>query len=121
MWYTYIQNNSGGSFIVNDHIGHYVLIEADSTYAANRIAEDIGIYFDGCDSGRDCDCCGDRWTSQLDMESVEEQPKIWEESAYTYRPTIWDKRSVIYLYHKNGRRERITHTKDGSTHEPECG
>ncbi len=28
---------------------------------ADAIAEVIGIYFDGCDLGKDCDCCGDRW------------------------------------------------------------
>lgn len=58
MFYTYSQNNSGGSF---DGV-QYVVIEADSTSQADTIAEDrADVYFNGCDYGRDCSCCGDRW------------------------------------------------------------
>lgn len=58
MFYTYSQNNSGGNFEgVN-----YIVIEAASASEANAIAESrTPIYFDGCDSGIDCSCCGDRW------------------------------------------------------------
>jgi hypothetical protein len=41
----------------------YVIIEADSAEEANNKAEEIGIYFDGCDKDMDCSCCGDRWHS----------------------------------------------------------
>lgn len=60
-FFTFIQNNSGGSF---DHdakagIGYRVAIEAvDATHAKAR-ASQIGLYFNGCDSGRDCSCCGE--------------------------------------------------------------
>lgn len=62
-WWTFSQNNSGGFF---DHdpgkgIGNHVIIEADNSDHANNRAKGIGIYFDGCDSGIDCGCCGDRW------------------------------------------------------------
>lgn len=61
-FFVYAQNNSGGSFRHDSRgISVNVIIEApDAHYADNR-AESIGIYFDGCDSGADCDCCGDRW------------------------------------------------------------
>lgn len=62
------QNNSGGSYD-EDHsrgIGSNVYIEAVDALHANARAESIGIYFDGCEKGMDCDCCGDRWCPVYD-------------------------------------------------------
>lgn len=57
-FYTFDQNDSGGSFDGPTH----VIVEADSADHANERAQDVaGIYFDGCDTGTDCSCCGDRW------------------------------------------------------------
>lgn len=72
-FYTYGQNNSGGSFIIDKSkgIGYYVIIEALNEEQATSIAEDIGLYFDGCSDGIDCDCCGDRWYSPNESESPE--------------------------------------------------
>lgn len=53
-FFTYRQNNSGGSFD-SDHergISHFVVIEAQNAAYANYKATEIGI---------DCSCCGDRW------------------------------------------------------------
>lgn len=63
MFWEFNQNNSGGSFDFDEKHGltHFVLIEArDITEAISR-AESTGIYFNGCEDGRDCNCCGDRW------------------------------------------------------------
>jgi hypothetical protein len=60
-FYVFNQNNSGGSFESNDKLCHRVIIEADNVDDAVRIAENMGIYFNGCDEGMDCPCCGDRW------------------------------------------------------------
>lgn len=60
-FYDYHQNNSGGSFDVDDKVCHQVVVEAKSADEANEIAMDLGIYFDGCSEGMDCNCCGDRW------------------------------------------------------------
>jgi hypothetical protein len=64
VFFTYSQNNSGGSFDYDEvsGIGNYVVIEAESVTVANARALDIGLYFDGCDTGMDCSCCGDRWS-----------------------------------------------------------
>ena len=62
-FYLYDQNNSGGSFIVDEDVTHRLLIEADSVEEANQKAVELGVYFDGCDEGMDCPCCGDRWYS----------------------------------------------------------
>lgn len=63
MFYDFRQNNSGGSFAYDEAAGisHIVIVEADSVAEANARAQRIGLYFDGCESGYDCDCCGDRW------------------------------------------------------------
>lgn len=62
-FYEFRQNNTGGSFVISELAGLtvHVIIEADNADEANSIAEKKGIYFDGCYSGNDCPCCGDRW------------------------------------------------------------
>lgn len=66
MFYTYSQNNSGGSFDYDPYAGisHYVIIEADTAERADARALEIGLYFDGVENDYDCDCCGDRWYPQ---------------------------------------------------------
>lgn len=67
-FYTFRQNNSGGSF----YGPHYVIIEAESPEAANLIAEntdEVNIYFDGCALGIDCNCCGDRWSRVYESDA----------------------------------------------------
>jgi hypothetical protein len=79
-FYTFNQNNSGGSFKNSDTegIAEYVIIEALDAANANSTAEKIGIYFNGCENGMDCHCCGDRWyeTSESDGYKV---PSIYGE------------------------------------------
>lgn len=60
-FFEFSQNNSGGHFDVDDKVTHRVLIEAESADEATRIAESLGMYWNGCDEGMDCPCCGDRW------------------------------------------------------------
>lgn len=60
-FYVFSQNNSGGSFVVDDKLCHRLFIEATDEGEAVRIAESMGVYFNGCAQGIDCSCCGDRW------------------------------------------------------------
>ena len=71
-FFLYRQNNSGGCFDQDENVDVNVIIEAKSKYESNRIAEDIGIYFDGVIKGMDCSCCGDRWyrLEENDLETV---------------------------------------------------
>lgn len=69
-FYTYRQNNSGGEWIGP----RYISIEAESEEAAEKRAPLVGIYFDGCDAGVDCPCCGDRWYRAAE-ESDEPPPR----------------------------------------------
>lgn len=88
-YYKFSQNNSGGTFdTIDENVGaHTVVIQAESEKQANKIAESLGIYFDGCDSGSDCSCCGDRWYRTGDHEASEEveMPVFKENKAITLR------------------------------------
>lgn len=70
-FFHFSQNNSGGSFDYDASAGitHHVIIEAVDYNDANARAEAIGLYFNGCSDGRDCPCCGDRWSSKGDWET----------------------------------------------------
>lgn len=82
-WYNFHQNNSGGSFTVNDKIDINVIIQAKSPKEANSLAEEIGIYFDGCEKGMDCDCCGDRW-HRADKYDESKTPSIYGKPIENY-------------------------------------
>jgi len=110
MWYTFNQNNSGGSFDYDKDRGitHFVVIEADSAAEANDRAERIGLYFDG--SG-DCPCCGNRWSDQWNDDKGTENPEIYGDSpeAYIRKNSksgwggLWmDRGREIAVHHKGG-------------------
>ena len=111
MFYHFNQINSGGSFNFDENQGitHHVIIEADKASYANLDAEEIGIYFDGCFTGRDCDCCGDRWKEVWEIDG-EELPHIYGSSVqetinseYFYR---WvEPGKEICVHYKDGRKE----------------
>jgi len=60
-FFTFRQNNSGGSFDYDAErgISVVVVVEAESATVAVARAKDIGLYFDGVG---DCRCCGNRWS-----------------------------------------------------------
>ncbi len=98
MFFHYRQNNSGGAFQRDDRLDVNVFIEADDGVAANKIAESVGIYFDGIEDGRDCPCCGSRW----DMAGEgTEQPLIWGDPITPEE--MADKGSGIIIYCADGR------------------
>ena len=65
-FYHFRQNNSGGSFVFDKNLAIDVIIEAETADEANDLAEGLGIYFNGCEGGWDCRCCGDRWNTVSD-------------------------------------------------------
>lgn len=75
MFYTFNQYNTGGRFIFNKEVTHFVIVEADNAEVANLFAEEIGLYWNGCRSGQDCSCCGDRW-HPTDEYDAEEFPSV---------------------------------------------
>lgn len=100
-YFHFSQNNSGGSFDVNDTVAHHVIIQAHSAAEANRLAKDVGIYFGGCYSGRDCDCCGDRWSEVWD--EGDESPLIYGEDPATIKDMFTKPgQPVCHVYHLDG-------------------
>ena len=68
------QNNSGGSFCVNDSngTGERVFVLAKNENSVLDLLEIKSVvYFDGVSQGLDCECCGDRWWR--DAEEVEDE------------------------------------------------
>jgi len=77
--FTYRQNNSGGAYDYPEWTGPAdlggvfaaptwqnkqvdVWVMAESAAEADMLVEKhAGVYFDGVDKGKDCECCGDRW------------------------------------------------------------
>ncbi len=68
-FYTFRQNNSGGSFTVDENVAHTVVIQASDARDANERAAAIGLYFDG---EGDCPCCGTRWDETSEYDGHEE-------------------------------------------------
>jgi len=94
-FYEFSQNNSGGKFTVDDKLCHRLIIEASSEEEACSIAEDMGVYFNGCEDGIDCECCGDRWHTPIEFNV--DRVKEWSISKYKTN----DKRMIKEEFEKN--------------------
>lgn len=101
-FYEFGQNNSGGSFDIDDEggIGPRVWIEAGNPEDANDRAESIGLYFNGVADGRDCSCCGSRWSAAWDGDEGEIAPKINEKYDFDWHDTV-------YVHRLDGTIERL--------------
>lgn len=116
MFYEFRQNNSGGSFDIEPDrgISVSVIVEADSVEDANYRAERIGLYFNGCEDGRDCDCCGDRWHEQYqfgDREGGDVVPSVYGKPLIDHAPD--PKQSWIDDGWAGDDPEVFVHLKDG--------
>lgn len=106
MYFTYGQNNSGGLFTGP---AKYVIVWASSPALADRAAEDAGCYFDGCEIGMDCGCCGDRWSRS--WENGTKTPMIYNKPAksftdsYTMDPEV----PTVHIVYKSGKTFTSTH------------
>lgn len=98
MFFTFHQNNSGGSFHIDHKVTQFVIIEAKNAKQANSIAESIGIYFDGCENDRDCSCCGDRWYRTSDYDG-KDKPLLYGEDPSNYKSMFVEKRKPYCYVH----------------------
>jgi hypothetical protein len=94
-YYCFRQRKSGGSFVVNDKVSYTVIIQAKNSDDANNKAEEIGIYFNGCYTGYDCSCCGDRWSTA--WEEGTKKPRIYNNHPRDHREE-WANNGEIYCY-----------------------
>jgi len=99
MFYTFRQNNSGGSW--NGPIA--VCIEAGSLDEAGTKAESVGLYFDGSE---DCPCCGSRWSTSPEEGS---EPLIYGEPLREFDGGICGSGQIPWkIYFADGRVEEGT-------------
>lgn len=96
-YYTYVQNNTGGSFTGP---AHYVVVEATAPRIADAIAEEtFGLYFDGWG---DCDCCGSRWSGAADWDGADVPTIYGDTDLYAQAEGDWftapGQPSVIVLH-----------------------
>ncbi len=101
-FYTFHQNNSGGVFHVDDKVSCIVIIEAATAEQANETAKSVAeIYFDGCEMGWDCDCCGDRWSPVYECDGTPE-PSVYGKPLSEYS-NAWTKYAVLWSYDPDGK------------------
>lgn len=114
-WFHFRQNNSGGHMTVDADVDRSVWVEATNAQHANDRAREVGLYFHGCASGRDCSCCGDRWSPIWDGEEGVERPTEGAFMANRPRGKTWASfglletpertaETIAVLYHADGRR-----------------
>ena len=107
-WYTYDQNNSGGTFTYDEGFGvsTKVLIQARDYREANRIAQGIGLYFGG---DGDCSCCGSRWYEKWDNTGCTDEPMIYGVPIAEYVPDRFNRKWM-----DEGQFEYFAHYLDGT-------
>jgi hypothetical protein len=107
-FYCFNQYNSGGSFDFDPITGitRNVIIEGISMEGIINRAEDLGIYFDGCDSGRDCPCCGDRWYRPWD-DDMDTEPKVYGTPVADFNSLMqWmPEGAEVCVHYLDGRKE----------------
>ena len=105
-FFTFDQNNSGGSFDVDLKAGisETVIIEAADCEQANDRAEEIGLYFDGCENDMDCECCGDRWSRAWNGDG-KDKPTLYGEDVYEAKAG-WC-RDIVFIHYLDGKIEKV--------------
>jgi calcineurin-like phosphoesterase len=98
-FFSFRQNNSFG---LDKPPPKVVIVEAENAEDANkRILEVDGVYFDGCNSGVDCPCCGNnRWSRQLSYEVGDEVPSLWGD------PLEFAEDGNVLVVYANGEKKR---------------
>ena len=76
-FYEFNQNNSGGSFEVDDKLCHRLIIEAKNYEEAENIAFSLGVEFN-----TGCSCCGDRWHAGDKVELEKYKKEGYPVSVY---------------------------------------
>jgi hypothetical protein len=98
-WFNFHQNNSGGSWVVDNDVDTNVIVQAHNADEANQLAQRIGIYFNGVEDGTDCECCGDRWSSIWSNDEGTDVPSVYGD------PVAWSTDCV--LTHTNPRTDSV--------------
>jgi hypothetical protein len=116
-FYEFRQNNSGGSFDVDNNVCKWMFIEANDCEQANELAQNLGVYFNGCDSGLDCDCCGDRWheadeSGYINLKEVSKSYKTKLTTIEDYANLLvdkygWGENEFARVFYLSGERNQV--------------
>lgn len=100
MFYTLVQNNSGGYFLKDKNVDEYVIIEAENLSQFNLLADKV------LENYREfCFCCGLRWEEYLvDEEDGEKEPMIYGEPVEQFKD-FFSKNSKAIIYYLNGEKK----------------
>jgi hypothetical protein len=90
LWFTFGQNNSGGSFVVDDNVCEVVCIQAVCAADAVAKAETF------CDNSDSCECCGDRWSFYVEDSDGCAVPSVWGEPIETTAPTRFRRKAKLH-------------------------
>lgn len=97
MLFLFRQINSGGSFITNNDVARFVVIESTSKKKAFKKAKEVGLYFNGCEKGIDCSCCGDRWDRCVVYDSLWDViTSLW--TLFHYSAWLEDDQIALIVY-----------------------
>lgn len=103
LYFTSIQNNSGGYFIQNDKVGTIVIVQAENAQQAIKKFDKITF-----DYSEYCDCCGSRWDYNfLRDQNGTENPTVYGEGVYEYAKKKNSRSSHIIIYHQGDKIERL--------------
>lgn len=92
-WWGDSQNNSGGYFIRDDDVDHYVFAQAATAEQAKEVLRNATY-----ESGQDwCECCGERWWISCYEEGSDEPEKYGESILANFSDGIWGGGCILYL------------------------
>lgn len=104
-WWTFDQNNSGGYFIQNEDVDHYVAIQAINVEHAKQRAYDLFAEY-----SEYCSCCGERWHVWVDEQDGHDVPCIYDEPYTELKKSSY--RHNMIMHYVDGSKEKYTF-KDG--------
>lgn len=116
-FFEFTQNNSGGFYTFADGAySRFVVIEAPNAKTASALAVGLGLYWDGVDKGRDCDCCGDRWFEPWDGKEGDEKPSHYGDPIHEMKTYTWrgrnDGQPEGFIHYLNGDVEAVWFESD---------
>lgn len=98
MFYTIVQNNSGGLIIRNKDVSDAVCVEANSIEQAKGLLMSIT-----ANHRHYCPCCSPRWEFDLDEDDECDVPHIWGEPL----DEIDDFNGDVIIHFLDGRKQKI--------------
>ena len=116
-WYSFQQNNSGGSFIIDEIVDIYVVVEETTMKKAIKRARSITKNHRAY-----CECCGERWSFyEGEIETFDEVPTNLNYSAVLYsldgsrtkipgppyKPSSWDRQGSAFTGMRGGYNDLI--------------